>query len=139
MTYKIIGKYIKDLKFNIPNPKTFFLLSNNISNYKINIDIKSSQVKQNIIEVLTSLSLTPVKSDFEKIETKIIHSTIIELNSGKAKKEEIEKIILIKVPAEIYSELRKIFVFLFENSGFKDIKISENVDFEKLYKMKKIQ
>ena len=25
MTYKIIGKYIKDLKFNIPNPKTFFL------------------------------------------------------------------------------------------------------------------
>ena len=24
MTYKIIGKYIKDLKFNIPNPKTFF-------------------------------------------------------------------------------------------------------------------
>ena len=24
MSYKIIGKYIKDLKFNIPNPKTFF-------------------------------------------------------------------------------------------------------------------
>ena len=40
MTYKIIGKYIKDLKFNIPNPKVFFLLSKNISNYKINIDIK---------------------------------------------------------------------------------------------------
>ena len=57
MSYKIIGKYIKDLKFNIPNPKTFFLLSKNISNYKINIDIKSTQVKQNIIEVLTSLSL----------------------------------------------------------------------------------
>ena len=27
MSYKIIGKYIKDLKFNIPNPKTFYLLS----------------------------------------------------------------------------------------------------------------
>ena len=27
MSYKIIGKYIKELKFNIPNPKTFFLLS----------------------------------------------------------------------------------------------------------------
>ena len=56
MSYKIIGKYIKELNFNIPKPKTFFLLSKDIANYKINIDIKSAQVKQNIIEVLTTLS-----------------------------------------------------------------------------------
>ena len=139
MSYKIIGKYIKDLNFNIPNPKTFFLLSKNISNYKINIDIKSAQVKQNIIEVLTSLSLTPIKNDFEKINTKIIYSTIIELENKKIQKDEMEKIILINVPSEIYSELRQIFVFLFENSGFKDVKINETVDFEKLYKMRKVQ
>ena len=72
-------KYIKDLKFNIPNPRTFFLLSKDITNYKINIDIKNAQVKQNIIEVITSLSLVAVKEDFEKIETKIIFSTIVEL------------------------------------------------------------
>ncbi len=139
MSYKIIGKYIKDLNFNIPNPKTFFLLSKNISNYKINIDIKSTQVKQNIIEVLTSLSLTPIKDDFEKINTKIIYSTIVELENENIQKEEMEKIILINVPSEIYSELRQIFVFLFENSGFKDVKINETVDFEKLYKMRKVQ
>ena len=139
MSYKIIGKYIKELKFNIPNPKTFFLLSKNISNYKINIDIRSNQVKQNIIEVLTSLSLTPTKENFEKIETKIIFSTIVELKSESTKKEEMEKIILISVPTEIYSELRQIFIFLFENSGFKDVKINKTVDFERLYKMRKIQ
>ena len=139
MSYKIIGKYIKDLNFNIPNPKTFFLLSKNISNYKINIDIKSAQVKQNIIEVLTSLSLTPVKDDFEKINTKIIYSTIVELENEKIQKDEMEKIILINVPSEIYSELRRIFIFLFENSGFKNVKINETVDFEKLYKMRKVQ
>ena len=139
MSYKIIGKYIKDLKFNIPNPKTFFLLSKDISNYKINIDIRSNQVKQNIIEVLTSLSLTPTKENFEKIETKIIFSTIVELKSENTKKEEMEKIILISVPTEIYSELRQIFIFLFENSGFKDVKINKTVDFERLYKMRKIQ
>jgi len=139
MSYKIIGKYIKDLNFNIPNPKTFFLLSKNISNYKINIDIKSAQVKHNIIEVLTSLSLTPIKDNFEKINAKIIFSTIIELENEKIQKDEMEKIILIKVPSEIYSELRKVFVFLFENSGFKDVKINEIVDFEKLYKMRKVQ
>ena len=139
MSYKIIGKYIKDLDFNIPNPKTFFLLSKDIAKYKINIDIKSSQAKQNIIEVLTSLSLSPTKNDFETINTKIIFSTIIELEGNKLSKEEMEKIILVEVPGKIYPELRKIFVFLFENSGFKDVKISETVNFEKLYKMRKVQ
>ena len=139
MNYKIIGKYIKELNFDIPNPKIFFLLSKNISNYKINIDIKSSQAKQNIIEILTSLSLSPTKNDFETINTKIIFSTIVELENNKLSKEDMEKIILIEVPSKIYPELRKIFVFLFENSGFKDVKINESVDFEKLYKMRKIQ
>ena len=139
MSHKIIGKYIKDLKFNIPNPKTFFLLSKDISNYKINIDIKSSQIKQNIIEVLISLNLSPTKDNFERIEANIIFATIIELTDNKLAKKEMEKIILIDVPNKIYSELRGIFVFLFENSGFKDVKISETVDFEKLYNMRKVQ
>ena len=139
MTYKIIAKYIKELNFKIPNPKTFFLISKDISNYKINIDIKSNQIKQNIIEVLTILSLKPFKEDFEKIDTKIVFSTIVELNNDKINKEEIEKIILIEVPSKIYRELRQIFIFLFENSGFKDVKINESVDFGKLYKMKKVQ
>tara|TARA_B100001248_G_C27047056_1_gene303520 strand:- start:115 stop:534 length:420 start_codon:yes stop_codon:yes gene_type:complete len=139
MSYKIIGKYIKELKFNIPNPKTFFLLSKDIANYKINIDIKSKQVKDNIIEVLTSLSLTPAKEGFERIDTKIVYSSIIELNNDKIPKNEMERIILINVPTEIYSELRQIFVFLFQNSGFKDVKISETVDFKNLYEMRNVQ
>ena len=139
MNYKITGKYIKELNFNIPNPKTFFLLSKDIANYKINIDIKSSQAKQNIIEVLTSLNLTPTNNNFETINTKIIFSTIIELEGNKLSKEEMEKIILIEVPSKIYPELRKIFIFLFENSGFRDVKISETVDFKNLYEMRKIQ
>jgi len=139
MNYKIIGKYIKDLNFNIPNSKTFFLLSKEIGNYKINVDIKSNQVKQNIIEVFTSLNLSPVKNDFDTINTKIVLATIIELSNSKLEKKDMEKIVLIDVPSNIYSELRKIFINLFESSGFKDIKISESVDFEKLYNMRKVQ
>ena len=139
MNYKIIGKYIKHLNFNIPNPKTFFLLSKNIANYKINIEIKSNQVKQNIIEVLTSLNLSPTKDDFDKIDTKIVYATIVELSSDKFEKNEMEKIVLIDVPTKIYGELRNIFIFLFENSGFKEIKISETVDFKNLYEMRKVQ
>ena len=139
MTYKIIGKYIRELNFNIPKPETFFLLTKDISNYKINIDIKSSQIKQNIIEIYTTLTLNPIKENLNKIETRITYSTIIELSSNKIEKEEMEKIILVKVPTKIYSELRQIFIFLFENSGFKDVKINEIVDFDKLYENKKNQ
>ena len=139
MSYKIIGKYIKDLNFNIPSPKTFFLLSKDIANYKINIDIKSEQIKEKIIEVRTTLNLQPTIDDFEKINTKIVFATIIELSKNLNDKKDIEEIILIKVPAAIYPELRKIFIFIFESSGFKEIKINEKIDFKKLYDMRKVQ
>ena len=138
MNYKIIAKYIKDIKFEIPSPKVFFLLAKNISNYKINIDIKSNQFKENIIEVQTTLSLDPIKNNFEKINTKIIYSTIIEL-VGEINKKEMEEIILIKVPSKIYPDLREVFVFTFKHSGFKDIKIDEKVDFKKLYDTSRVQ
>ena len=95
MNYKIVSKYIKDLKFEIPNPKTFFLLEKNISNYKINIDIKSKQFKEKIIEIETTLTLNPNSYDFEKINTKIVFATIIEIESDLTNKHALEEILLI--------------------------------------------
>jgi len=139
MNYKILAKYIKDLKFEIPNPKTFFLLEKNISNYKINIDIKSKQFKEKIIEVETTLVLNPNNNDFEKINTKIVFATIIEINNELTDKKVLEEIILIKVPNEIYPEIRALFVLLFEKSGFNKIKIEDSIDFKKLYLKKTVQ
>ena len=139
MSYKIVGKYIKKLNFNIPNPKTFFLLSKDISNYKINIDIKSNQIKEDIVEVQISLSLKSNMTQDNIINTEIIYSAIIEISEKNNSKEQIEKIILIDVPTEIYPELRKIFIFIFESSGFKEIKINERVDFQKLLNLRKTQ
>ena len=93
MNYKIIGKYIKDLKFEIPNPKAFFLLEKNISNYKINIDIKSHQYKDKIIEVVITLSLSPVTNEIDIINTKIVFSTIIEFDGELGEKKALEEII----------------------------------------------
>ena len=133
MSYKIVAKYIKDLKFGIDDPKNFFLLAKNISNYKIKIDIKSKILKEKTIEVDTALSLNSTKSDFDKINVKIVYSAIIELNINLSDKKELEKIILVRVPTEIYPNIREIFILLFEKSGFKDVKIEKIVDFEKLY------
>ena len=139
MNYKIIARYIKDLKFEIPNPQIFFLLEKNISNYKINIDIQSKQFKDKIIEVAISLVLNPNTNDFDKINTKIVFSTIIEIEGELTNKKSLEEVILIKVPNEIYPEIRSLFVLLFEKSGFKKIKIEETIDFKELYIKKTIQ
>ena len=139
MSYKIVGKYIKKLNFDIPNPKTFFLLSKDISNYKINIDIKSNQIKEDIVEVQISLSLKSNMTRDNIINTEIIYSAVIEISEKNNNKDQIEKIILVDVPTEIYPELRKIFIFIFESSGFKEIKINEKVDFQKLHNLRKTQ
>ena len=59
MSYKIVAKYIKTLKFDITKPDKFFSLSKDISNYKFKIDIKSNRFKDNIIEIQTTLALEP--------------------------------------------------------------------------------
>jgi preprotein translocase subunit SecB len=139
MNYKIIGKYIKDLKFEIPNPKTFFLLEKNISNYKINIDIKSNRFKDKIVEVIVTLALKPIVTEDDNINTKIVFSTIIEIDGELTEKKSLEEIILIKVPNETYPEIRALFILLFEKSGFNKIKIEEKIDFKQLHSRKTIQ
>jgi preprotein translocase subunit SecB len=139
MNYKIIGKYIKDLKFEIPNPKTFFLLEKNIVNYKINIDIKSYQFKDKFVEVVITLSLNSTVEIVDKINTKIAFSTIVEIDGELTEKKLLEEIILIKVPYEVYPEIRQLFILLFEKSGFNKIKIEEKINFKELFLKKSLQ
>ena len=135
INYKIITKYIKDFIFEIPTPNAFFSLTKNISNYKVNIDIKSNAYKEKVVAVDMGLSLIS-KNDIEKINAKIVYTTLVEL-SDEIKKEELAEIILIKIPTIVYPEIRKILINIFEASGFKDIKVDEEVDFKKLYNSKK--
>ena len=139
MNYKIVGKYIKDLKFEIPNPKTFFLLEKNIADYKINIDIKSHNFKDKIIEIVITLSLKSITDEVDKIKSRIAFSTIIDVDGELTNKKSLEEIILVKIPNEIYPEIRLLFILLFEKSGFSKIKIEEKIDFNKLYLKNTIQ
>ena len=79
------------------------------------------------------------KASLEKINTKIVFATIIEIDGELTNKQALEEVILIKVPNEIYPEIRALFVLLFEKSGFKKIKIEESIDFKELYLKRTIQ
>ena len=137
MSYKIISKFIKDISFEIPSAQAFMMLEKEISNYTLNFDITSKPFKNNIIEVNTVLRITPSQEVKHKILSEITCTALVSLEKKFEDKKELEKIILIKIPSEIYPTLYATFVYLFNKAGVKNIQIDKEVDFEKLYKERK--
>ena len=137
MSYKIISKFIKDISFEIPNTQTFLMLEKEISKYSLSCDIKSKPLKNNIIEVNTILKLIPNQEVKHKMLTEITLTTLISIDQNFEEKKELEKIILVKVPTEIYPTLYEIFIYLFSQSGLKNISIAKDINFEKMYNSEK--
>ena len=133
MSYKIISKFIKDISFEIPNPRTFVMLEKEIKKYKLTFDIKSKPFKENIIEVNTILKLLPGNEVKDKMLSEINLTALVTIDTNIKDKKEIEKIILVNIPTEIYPTLYETFIYIFAQAGIKDIKIEKDVNFEKLY------
>jgi len=137
MNHKIISKFIKDISFEIPDAQSFVMLEKEIANYSLNFDIKSIPYKNNIIEVTTTLKMVPNQNVKHKILGEITGSSLVSIDKDFKNKVELEKIVLIKVPQEIYPTLYETFVFLFKQSGIKNIQINKDVNFQKLYESRK--
>ena len=139
MTYEIVTKYIKDLSFKINDAKSYFLLEKDIKNYSFVCDIKSKKLKEKIVQSDINLRLIPVnKTSNRNLDVKVELTSIIQFDKID-NKDEMEKIILIKVPEETYPSMREIIIFLFKSSGFNKINIPEKIDFQKLYDNKQVQ
>ena len=138
MNYTIISKFIKDISFEIPNAKTFVMIEKEIEKYNLKFDIKSQPFKENIVEVNTVLRLEPSQDVTNKMLTEINLATLVSLENESDKKE-IEKIILINIPTEVYPMIYETFIYLFKQAGVNNIKIDKEVNFQAMYdqKMKK--
>ena len=137
MSYKIISKFIKDISFEIPSAQSFVMLEKEIANYSLNFDIKSKPYKSNIIEVDTTLKMVPSQNVKHKILGDITGASLVSIDENFKDKRELEKIVLIKVPQEVYPTLYETFIFLFKQAGVKNININKEVDFQKLYESRK--
>ena len=139
MTYEIVTKYVKDLSFKINDAKSYFLLEKDIKNYSFVCDIKSKKLKEKIVQADINLRLIPVnKTSNRNLDVKVELTSIIQFDKIY-NKDEMEKIILIKVPEETYPSMREIIIFLFKSSGFNKINIPEKIDFQKLYENRQVQ
>ena len=136
MNYKILAKFIKDISFEIPDAQTFVMLEKEIAKYSLNFDIKSNKFKDNILEVNTVLRLQPNDEVKKKMLVEINVTSLVSVDKSLKDKKELEKIILVNVPKEVYPTAYDTFVYLFSQSGIKNISIEKEVDFEKMYQEK---
>ena len=135
--YKIISKFIKDISFEIPDAQTFVMIEKEISNYNLKFDVSSKPFKENIIEVNTVLRLTPNQNVKHKILAEVNFATLVSIEKSVTDKNELEKIVLVKIPTEVYPTLYETFIYLFSQAGIKNLKVEKEVDFEKMYNDRK--
>tara|TARA_B100000161_G_C33520585_1_gene400907 strand:+ start:440 stop:862 length:423 start_codon:yes stop_codon:yes gene_type:complete len=134
--FKVLGKYIKDLSSETPNIETYLFVRDNISKYKLDIDITSIPLKNKMIEINTKFKFEDKENNKKKSYFEIIYSTIIQLTEKVDDKKELGKIILCDAQNEIYPDLEKSFINLLHDSGYKNVKFDKKVDFENLYNQK---
>ena len=134
--FEILGKYIKDLSSETPNVETYLFVRDYISSYQLGIDITSKALKDQVIEVNTTLKFEDKKNNKKKSYFEIVYATIIRLNKEVKEKKELEKILLCDVQILIYPELEKAILDLLHNSGYPGVKFEKKINFEQLYQQK---
>jgi len=134
--YKILANFIKDMSSETIDIKSYLFVKDNISKYKLNIDITSKALQNKMIEVSTILKFEDKEPNEKKSHFEITYISIIKVDEDIKEKKVLEKIILCDLQNEIYPKLEKCFLDLLDNSGFAGVKIEKKIDFEKLYSQK---
>ena len=131
--FKILTKYVKDISAETPDVETYLFVKENISKYKLNIDIKSKLLKNKLIEIQITFIFEDKESNEKKSYFEIVYAVVVKIDDDVKDKKDLEKIILCDVPDTVYPELEKVFLNLVHDSGFPGLKFEKKVDFNKLF------
>ena len=134
--YKILAKYIKDLSSETPDVETYLFVKENISKYKLKIDIKTKPLKNKLLEINITFTYADNEPNEKKSFYEMTYAVIVKINDEIKEKKDLEKIILCDIPNSIYPELEKSLLNLIHNSGHPNLKFEKKVDFNKLFNEK---
>ena len=131
--YKILAEFIKDCSSETENIETYLFVKKNISNYKLNVDIYSKPLKNKIIEINIVLRFEDKNLENKRSHFEINYVVVIKLIDNFDNKKELKKILLSEIPNKICPNLVYAFTSLMKSSGFPEVKLNKNIDFEKFY------
>ena len=138
LKHQIILSYTKDLSVETPDAESLISARENISKYSLNLDLNSKFLKNKMIEVETKLTYQDKTKNKKKTYFEMIYATVVKIDEENPNKEDVKKFILCDLQIKIYPQIEKIFLNILKMSGFPDIQLNSNIDFNKLYNERKI-
>ena len=132
--YRILGEFIKDISAETKDVESYIYTKENISKFKLFIDINTRPLKNKMAEVLISTKFRETNEDKQKSYFEMIYAVIVKIDEDVNTKEILEPIFLKEVPTEVYPKIEKILLDLLKHSGYPNVKFENKVDFNELYK-----
>ena len=134
--FKILAEFIKDMSSETPDAESYFFVKENILKYNLDIVINSKPLKNQLIEVSTSLKFEDKEPNEKKSHFEIVYASIVKIDEEIKDKKDLEKIILCDVQNQIFPNLERAFLNLLHNSGFPEVKLDKKINFTELYKQR---
>ena len=132
--YRILGEFIKDISAETKDVESYIYTKENISKFKLFIDISTKPLKNKMAEVSISTKFKEADDNQKNSYFEMIYAVIVKIDDNVNTKEVLEPIFLKEVPTEVYPKIEKIFLDLLNHSGYPNVKFESKVDFNELYK-----
>ena len=130
--HKILLNYIKDLSVETPDHESLIAARENISKYSLKLNLNSKILKNKMIEVYTNLAYED-KINKKKTYFEMTYATVVRIEEEKPDPEELKKFILCDLQIQIHPQIQRTFVEILKLSGFPELQLKSNIDFNKLY------
>ena len=135
--YRILGEFIKDISAETKDIESYIFTKENISKYKLFIDINTKPLKIKMAEVSISTKFKENEESIKHSYFEMVYAVIVKIDEDVNTKEVLEPIFLKDVTTEVYPKIEKIFLDLLTYSGYPDVKFENKVDFNKLFEERK--
>ena len=135
--YRILGEFIKDISAETKDIESYIYTKENISKYKLFIDINTKPLKNKMAEVSISIKFKDSDESNKNSYFEMVYAVIIKIDDDVNTKEILKPIFLKDVPTEVYPKIEQIFIDLLSHSGYPNVKFESKVDFNELYKNRK--
>ena len=135
--YRILGEFIKNISAETKDIESYIYTKENISKFKLFIDINTKPLKNKMAEVSISTKFKEQDESVKHSYFEMVYAVIVKIDDDVNTKELLEPIFLKDVPTDVYPKIEKIFIDLLCHSGYPGVKFENKVDFNNLYKNRK--
>ena len=129
-----LGEFVKNISAETKDVESYIYTKENISKFKLFIDINTKPLKNKMAEVSISTKFKENDENKKNSYFEMIYAVIVKIDEDVNTKEVLEPIFLKEVPTEVYPKIEKIFLDLLKHSGYPNVKFESKVDFNELYK-----